>query len=370
MQWQIAPREQTYILATSTFRPEQCDGHETELDLVDSSQIPCDVRWNAGLRPTNCRVSYLYLGGTAGPFGIDSTTFAHNVVLICRKILKRFDQSVRPTDHDPFRLCSLPKTEVNSQIALRNKTVATPNFLFVLIAILFERHLRPQSGAVRFHTNQLKADEVAHWRHVVIKRRSFVHVVHERLFVAVIKQVSESHAASGMQFAKGVSGLRGDVGELSVVQIVVGHFRLAVTRSQTLAVHLWVDVTIGNQNAGPPAVVEIVELDPPSHPTRNPSKASAARNVVEYILAAVEKECGWIVADVGLDEVLITIVRVIIRGDAHTGLHGALLVERNTGHFAEFGEGAVMIVVKKKIWRRVTSDINVRPSFVIKISGQ
>src|SRR5260370_41651767 len=336
MQWQIAPREQTYILATSTFRPEQCDGHETELDLVDSSQIPCDVRWNAGLRPTNCWVSYLYLGGTAGPFGIDSTTFAHNVVLICRKILERFDQPVRPTDHDLFCFCSLPKAEVNSQIALRNKTVATPNFLFVLIAILSERHLRPQSGEVRFHTNQLKADEVAHRRRVVIKRRSFVHVVHERLFVAVIKQVSESHAATGVQLAKCVSGLCGDVGELSVVQIVVGHFRLAVTRSQILAVHLWLDMSIGNQNAGPPAAVEIVELDSPSQPTRNPSKAGAACNVVEYILATVEKKCGCIVAEVGLDEILITIVGVIIRGDAHAGLHGALFVEHNTVHFAQF----------------------------------
>ena len=113
-----------------------------------------------GLRPTNCRVSYLYFGGTAGPFGINTTTFAHNVVLICGKILERFHESVRPTDHDLFRLCSLPQTEVNSQIALRNETIATPNFLFVLIAILFERHLRPQSGAVRFHTDQLEADEV------------------------------------------------------------------------------------------------------------------------------------------------------------------------------------------------------------------
>src|SRR5580704_10277612 len=312
----------------------------------------------------------LHSAGTAHPFGIDPPTFVHNVVLICGKIRERLNQSVRPADHDLLCLEGFPKAEVNAQIALGNKTVATANFLLICIAALFERHPCPQSGAIRFQTDQLKADEVAYRRGVAIQRGSFVHIVHESFFAPVVEQVAQSHATTGVQFGERASGMRCDIGERSVVQIVVDHFGLAVTGSQILAVYLGVNMTIGDQDAGPPAIVDIIELDSPSQPARNPSQASILCDIVKYVLAPVQKQCRRIVAEIGLDDILIAFMRIIIRRDAHAGLHGALFVEGNTGHFAEFGESSVLIVVIEKIWRCVTSDIDIRPSVTVEISRQ
>jgi len=43
---------------------------------------------------------------------------------------------------------------------------------------------------------------------------------------AVVKKVAEGQATSGVHLIERVSGVRGNVGKLSVVQIVVEHFRL------------------------------------------------------------------------------------------------------------------------------------------------
>ena len=129
-------------------------------------------------------------------------------------------------------------------------------------------------------------------------------------------------------------------------------------------------MAVANQNTGPPAVIEIVELHSPSEPGRNPSQADCTCDVVKCIVAAVEKDCWRIVAKVGLHNILIAIVRVVARGGAHTRLHGALFAVCNTGRFADFGKSTVVIVVVEKIWSRITSNVHVGPSIVVEIGRQ
>src|ERR1700731_1480467 len=65
-----------------------------------------------------------------------------------------------------------------------------------------------------------------------------------------------------------------------------------------------------------------------------------------------------------------TVVREVIRGEAHTRLHGAFFVESYTGSFPNFREGAVVVVVVKKVCRSIACDINIRPAVVVEIRRQ
>src|SRR5260370_8410914 len=128
-----------------------------------------------------------------------------------------------------------------------------------------------------------------------------------------------------------------------------------------LAVHLRVDMAVANQNTGPPAVIEIVELDSPSEPGRNPSQADCTCDVVKCIVAAVEKDCWRVVAKVGLHNILIAIVRVVARGGAHTRLHGALFALCTTGRFADFAKTTALLVPLDKICIPTTRTLSYPP---------
>lgn len=68
--------------------------------------------------------------------GIDSLAFANFVVVIGRQASERFQHTARPANYNLVGLQRLSESEVQSQIALRNKTIAAPYFLLAFVIAL------------------------------------------------------------------------------------------------------------------------------------------------------------------------------------------------------------------------------------------
>ena len=86
-----------------------------------------------------------------------AAAFAHHVVLVRRQILQRFNQPVRPTDHDFFGALGFAQSEMQPQVALRNEPAAAANFLFSrLSASLLQDDCRAERGAIRFRPDKLQ----------------------------------------------------------------------------------------------------------------------------------------------------------------------------------------------------------------------
>src|SRR5712692_9779084 len=81
-----------------------------------------------------------------------------------------------------------------------------------------------------------------------------------------------------------------------------------------------------DKDAGPTAVVVVIELHPPSQPVPDLPQTSPESDVIEVIVAAIKIESRCVIAEVCLHDALFAGVRVIIGGEAHAGLFRAILV--------------------------------------------
>ena len=160
---------------------------------------------------------------------------------------------------------------------------------------------------------------------VAQQRRQLVHVHDENIEVAVVVEIAESHAATGVRAGHAGTGLVQQFLEPAAAQVAEDHEGSFVRHLRTVALHFGIDHSGGDEKVGQAVVVQVHDAGAPAHEARFHAQAGAARNVLKEALAIVAIEHGQFVAEVGFDNIEVAIGVEVADAQPHARLHFAVL---------------------------------------------
>src|SRR5689334_2932493 len=105
-----------------------------------------------------------------------------------------------------------------------------------------------------------------------------------------------------------------------------------------------IDVSVYQQEIGPPIVIEIEKHCPPSEILCVKAEAGWSRHVIERPVAIVLIESRRIVRKVSFENIEPAIAVVVSDRRSHSGLLAPVLVECRAGCYRDIGERSVAIV--------------------------
>ena len=129
-------------------------------------------------------------------------------------------------------------------------------------------------------------------------------------------------------------------------------------------------MAVGDNQIRPTVVVEVQRRCAPPHVLCAHRQTAFYGLVGKIVLAPVVIERGRVVGEVCLEYVQHAIMRKICRRYAHAGLFGAVVAVCNARLNTYLFEQLSTEIVVIKARRRVTRDINIRPTVVIEVSHQ
>ena len=86
-------------------------------------------------------------------------------------------------------------------------------------------------------------------------------------------------------------------------------------------------------------------------------------------VAVVVIEAARIIGEVRLEEIEVTVEIVVADADAHAGLLGAVIAERDAPHDALLAKRPVVVVDEQQARRRVAGHVDVGPAVFIEVGG-
>ena len=106
-------------------------------------------------------------------------------------------------------VCAFPKSEVQTQIALRHHAGSAMHLVHLRMCARYHAHASPNRGAIAFRSNQLDLDPILLVAAIVAKqRRQIVHVQNQSINIAVVVIVPERGPATGKMLADARTHLR------------------------------------------------------------------------------------------------------------------------------------------------------------------
>src|SRR5690349_3998962 len=225
------------------------------------------------------------------PGADDAFGFLDDEESIDREIAEGFLEARRPRDLDALDSARGAQPEMEPKIVLR--IVPRPAHDLVDLAPARGRHLhaRPDRRSVRAGPRALDRDPVVAVPAVVAQQgRRAVEIVDEDVDVAVVVHVAE-RAATGDALGGDCRPRTGrHVFEPAVSQIAIERLGLAVRQVQFPVRDLRVHMSVGDEDIGPPVVVEVEEVHPEAQmlPIRAKSGPDA-RDLESRAIVAVER---------------------------------------------------------------------------------
>ena len=178
-----------------------------------------------------------------------------------------------------------------------------------------------------------------------------VHQQHGRLIqrgggdvdAPIVVEVGEGRTSIGP--GRRQASLSADVQQLRSAGVEIQLVRLPVGGVHVDAIHLRVDMSVGDEDILQPVVVEVEESDAPAQIAPAIADESRMMGIIdECTLAGIAIERVVVVGEVGDHDVEPAVVVEIFELDAHAGLLAAILTEGDAGLDRDVGERAVTVV--------------------------
>src|ERR1700732_2949317 len=143
------------------------------------------------------------------------------------------------------------------------------------------------------------------------------------------------------------SHICGNILEVAVAEIFVDYTRVFVSLAEVVFVDLRIDVSVDLNDVLPAVVVVVDKATSPGYVAIVDANAGCRGQIAEGPVAVVVIEVAGVIGEVGLEDVEPAVTVVIGQGDTHSCLLVAVVVEGDTGHHRDVGEGAVMVVLEE-----------------------
>src|ERR1700730_4130283 len=171
-------------------------------------------------------------------------------------------------------------------------------------------------------------------------------VGHQQILTAPIPEVCGQGGATYIFFRQRAARLLADFFEFSVMQVVKQKRPLSVAHTERLSFHLWIHVTIRDENVGPSVVVIVKKLRAKTEiwiaDGTNPCRA---RQVGELAIVIVVVEVVGIVRKIGLHNIGPSVAIVVGRVHTHASLFASVGTVGHASLGADFGESTLAVVV-------------------------
>src|ERR1700730_5939528 len=192
-------------------------------------------------------------------------------------------------------------------------------------------------------------------------------VGHQQILTAPIPEVCGQGGATYIFFRQRAARLLADFFEFSIMQVVKQKRPLGVAHTEGLSFHLWIHVTIRDENVGPSVVVVVEKLRAKTEIwIADRSDPRRAGEVAEFSIGIVVIKVVGIVGKISLHNVGPAVAIVVGRINAHAGLFASVGTVGHACLGADFGKSTFAVIVIEQARRRVVRYVEIEaPVFVV-----
>src|SRR5437763_5827033 len=199
--------------------------------------------------------------------------------------------------------------------------------------------------------------------------REIVHIVDQRVDVAVVVIVAKSGTAAGIALADAVSHRCRHVFELAVAHVLVNEPGILEGLANFVPGDLGIDMAVYLDNIGPAIVVVVHETASPGDVLVVDADAGGEGYVTEGAVPVVVIEIASVIGKVGFENIEPAVTVVIGNSNAHPGLLVTIFAVGASGDHRNIGKGAVVIVAEQNAGLGIDRDVNVGRAVVVEIGS-
>ena len=195
------------------------------------------------------------------------------------------------------------------------------------------------------NANGLYANPVARPRALVPKQdRSTVDHADQQIHLAIVEKIRGRRPPANIPSRQGRSRTLTDLLECPIPQVMKEEWALRIRHSEPVLVHLWIYVTIRDEDVGPPIVVNVKEFqaEPEERDADGPEIGQTGK-ICKFSVAIIMKQVIGVVREIGFSNVGPPVVVVITGVDSHPRLFPTIAAVCDAGPRSNFAKSAFAV---------------------------